>query len=767
LSSPRPFDPDNFRTFFPGNVIPVPFINPISVAYLNEFIPVPNSGEREFTRLLLTEFKTSQLAARVDTALGATDNISFSFISTTSRTIGDKSTFPVGSKTDVQGRYHNLVLTETHVFGPNRVNQVTAGATRFIDDQSNIAPGASGVSPADFGFTGVRPQNGMFLGVPSVNVNGFGLIVETGGGLRASRTGWQVKDDFSWSVADHGFRLGGEFRGFLQNTLRGSNNGSFSFRGTTGLGSSSNSLADFLMGLPFAYNQTTDNARYPRQRAYAAYGIDEWRPRPDLSFNIGLRYELVPPIKDKLDQVNAFRPGHRSTRFPNAPGGLLFAVDPDPVLGTVPRGLYLTDSNNIAPRLGAAYSPSPAGGLARTILGEGMTAIRAGFGVFYDNTSGIAFARVSSTQPYSISQTIQGIAIRSQGGNFANPFGRMPNPWPLDLSSRNFIGAPTLQVIDPFFRTPYAFHYNVTVQRELPGSIFLEASYLGSRGKKLARQQEINDALPREFANPVNVQGRRRDPMLGSVMQQESTGRARYDSLQVRISRRVTRGLLVDGSYVYGRSMDNASEPLAGLSTNQTRWGRSSYDRRQAFVASYAYEIPKAGVDGWAGSLLNGWQICGITEYRSGLPMDIAQAQDSSLTGRWLMGNPDVVAPVTRFDPRVLHQVLFQNTARTGNYFFDPSAFKQVTETGLQARTGTLGRNVFDGPGLQLWSASISKQVPLAADQKLVLRADVRNMFNHANFQMPNLLLDDPESFGKVTLAGPGRNVQLSLKYVF
>jgi hypothetical protein len=585
--------------------------------------------------------------------------------------------------------------------------------------------------------------------------------------LKASRTGWQVKDDFSWSVDGHALRLGGEYRGFLQNTLRGSNNGSFLFRGTASFGSSGNSLADFLMGLPFAYNQTTDNARYPRQRAYAAYGIDEWRPRQDLSFNIGLRYELVPPIKDKLDQVNAFRPGHRSRRFPHAPDGLLFAVDPDPVLGKVPRGLYPTDFNNIAPRLGAAYSPRAAGGLARTIFGEGVTAIRAGFGMFYDNTSGIALARVSSTQPYSISQTIQGVTIRSLGGSFANPFGRMPNPWPLDLNRRDFLGTPTLQVIDPMFRTPYAFHYNVTVQRELPGSIFLEASYLGSRGYKLARQQEINDATVNELATPVNIQQRRRNPLLGSVMQQESTGRARYDSLQVRLSRRVARGLLVDGSYVYGRSMDNASEPLVSLSTNQTRWGRSSYDRRQAFVTSYAYEIPKAGVNGWAGSLLNGWQICGITEYRSGLPMDIAQVQDSSLTGRWSRGNPDIVSPVTTYDPRSSHQILFQGAIRTGNYFFDPSAFKPVTNMGLSARPGTLGRNVLDGPGLQLWSASVSKQVPMTAEQKLVIRADIRNIFNHANFQMPNLLLDDPESFGKVTLAGPGRNVQLSLKYVF
>jgi hypothetical protein len=213
--------------------------------------------------------------------------------------------------------------------------------------------------------------------------------------------------------------------------------------------------------------------------------------------------------------------------------------------------------------------------------------------------------------------------------------------------------------------------------------------------------------------------------------------------------------------------MDNASEPLVGASTDQTRWGRSSYDRRQAFVGSYAYELPGVGVNGRAGSLLNGWHICGITEYRSGLPMDIAQIQDSSLTGRWQRGNPDLVAPVARYDPRQARRIVFQNVVSTGNYFFDPLAFKQVSQMGLSARPGNFGRNILDGPGLQLWSASISKQVPVTTEQKLVIRADVRNLFNHANFQMPNLLVDDFASFGKVSLAGPGRNVQLSLKYVF
>jgi hypothetical protein len=763
-SSPTPIDP-SFRRRFPDDVIPTDVINPIARQYLDRFIPLPNSGENDFTSLLLTTFKTDQVAARVDSTLGPKDSMSATFLLTALFVSSARSTLPLGSRNETQSRNQNLIVSETHVFAPQVINQLTAGVTFFTNDLANISPGATGVSPGDLGFTGIRPQNGRFLGVPSVFVAGTGLTVITGGDSKTSRVGWHVRDDLSWINRGHALKFGGESRGFLQSSVEGSNNGSFTFRGNFGI-SSTNPIADFMLGIPFSYTQTTGNTRYPRQRGFGVYALDEWRPRPNFALNLGLRYEVVPPVNDKMDQVNAFRPGHRSRRFPHAPIGLLFAVDPDPVLGRVPRGLYATDKNNLAPRLGLAYSPQPVESVLDWLAGNGKAVLRAGFGVFYDNTAGIALARVSSTQPYSISQTLPSAVIRENGGTFANPFGRAGTPWPLDLNRRDFHGIPNLQVIDPHFRTPYVFHYNVRIQRELAGSLYFEAAYVGSQSSKLARQREINEASLTPDATPTNVQLRRRNPLLASVMQQESSARARYDSLQVRVNRKVARGLLVDASYVYGRSLDNASEPLAGVSTDPTRWGRSSYDRKHSFVASYAYELPKLGA-GWAAAVLEGWQLYGITECRSGLPLDIAQGFDSSLTGRWPLGNPDLSKPVAKFDPRKPREVVFQGIARTGNYFFDPASFKTVNAAGLNARAGNLGRNVVDGPGLAVWSLSIAKRFPLAGSHKLALRADIRNLFNRANFQPPETLLDDATSFGKVSLAGPGRNVQLSLKYFF
>src|SRR6185369_3810584 len=171
--------------------------------------------------------------------------------------------------------------------------------------------------------------------------------------------------------------------------------------------------------------------------------------------------------------VSAFRPGEKSKQFPNAPAGLLFVGDHDPVLGTVPRGLYPTDKSNFAPRLGVAYSPRPQSKLLRALFGEDKTAFRAAAGMFYDQTLGFTLTQVSSTQPFAVTQRLD----LSQVHNLANPFGSLPNPWPLDLEKRAFIGRPQLQPIDPGFRTAFTYQYNLTIQRELPWALLLEAAY--------------------------------------------------------------------------------------------------------------------------------------------------------------------------------------------------------------------------------------------------------------------------------------------------
>ncbi|HEX5731664.1 MAG TPA: carboxypeptidase-like regulatory domain-containing protein [Blastocatellia bacterium] len=763
----RPSDPLTRRAF-PNNLIPADRIDPIARAYLEKYVPLPNNGDRGFSRLLLTEFQTDQIVTRIDSNVGRADSLSATFFSTLSTIDVEMPTLPVGSNSSTESSNQNLVLRETHVFSTRVINQITFALTRFVSDEQNFSPGATDIAPREFGFTGVHPQSDRFLGIPSINITGTDVRVMTGGGSNRSRIGWQIKDDLSQSYGNHALKFGAEIRKYSEHSVIGSDNGSFSFVGVNAPFGTANPIGDFLLGLPFTFTQSTDNQRNPRKHSYHLYAMSDWHALANLTINLGLRYELSPPIKDELDQVSAFRPGARSERFPNAPAGLLFVGDTDPVLGQLPRGLFATDKNNLAPRLGVAYSPEPERGLLRLFFGKGKTAIRAGGGLFYDHVFGPGFARVSSTQPFSISQTLNAQQIRSTGGTLANPFGLSPSPWPLDLSKRNFIGIPDLQPIEPHFRSPYTYQYNLTFQRELPGSVLFEAAYIGSNSFKLIRQVEINEATITAGSSLVNIQSRRKYPHLGSILQQESSGRARYDSLQLAVKRRLKSGLLIDGSYVYGKSLDDGSSPLSVLSTNPFRWARSSFNRTHNFAVSYSYDLPSLADGGMAGAVLNGWQASGITEFRSGLPIDIAQSQDSTLTGRSALGNPDIVKPFVRLDPRNPQTIVIGGSSQTGNYFFDPTSFKIVFgNVPSQIRAGTLGRNLFDGPGMSLTSLSIVKMIRLKESHQILLRSDIRNLFNQANFDMPSLLTNNPFTFGKVTRAAPGRNVQLSLKYLF
>src|SRR5262249_38375603 len=423
----------------------------ISRIYLDRFIPLPNAGDRTFRSLPLNSVRSDQMATHLDLLPGQADAISLAFLWISLTAQNGTPVLPAGSSVDRQATNHNLVFRETHTLSTRTVNQLTGALTRFVDRQTSLYPGASGTSPGQIGFTGINPQTGKFLQPPGIAILAGAEtdILNGPGDSEDAKTTWQLKDDLSHVRGRSALKSGGEIRGFLENISMANDDGSFQF-GKASARSRRGAIADFLIGYPSVYTQSSGSIRYPRQRAYAFYAMEDWRIKPNLTINIGLRYELAPPAKDKLDQVIAFRPGRQSSRFPAAPQGLLFAGDPDPVLGTVSRGLYSTDRTNFAPRAGIAYSPGSSSGWRRFLFGEGKTALRAGWGVFYDQTPGLASTRFSAAEPFSVSQRLPLFQIASAGGTLANPFGSLPNPWPLDLGKPAFFSdAPSLQVIDP------------------------------------------------------------------------------------------------------------------------------------------------------------------------------------------------------------------------------------------------------------------------------------------------------------------------------
>jgi hypothetical protein len=771
----RPRDPRTGQPF-PGGLIPADRISPIAKTYLDRWIPAPNSGERFYRALIPSSDSGRQYTAKLDHKLSERDSIGGTYFFTIfEQDSGSTTNVPVPSKQNSNSENHNFTLRETHTFSPRTINQFNGTLTRYVNSLVFKTPGADGIAPSELGFTGVRPQTGIVLGPPTIVISGTGVQFSTGGGSASYRTAWQIRDDFSHTRGKHALKFGFETRGFIFNKYLPNNNGSFGFSTANSFGTG-NAIADFLLGLPNSFSQSTGNIMYPRQKAYYFYGMDDWRVAPGLTINIGLRYELVPPLVDQRDQLSAYRPGVRSQRLPQAPLGVLFVGDPDPILGKVPRGAYPADANNFAPRFGLAWTPSVKGGWLRTLLGEGRTSIRAGWGVFFDQTYGFGFTQYSFTQPFSVSQSLAASQIYGAGGTFANPYGTLPNLWPLDLTERTFTGTPNQQPMDPTFRTAYTYQYNLTIQRQFGLGLLAEVAYVGSNSFKLNREQELNYALLGPGATTGNIQSRRINPALAQVYSQESTGRAYYNSLQTRLSRRL-RQFSFDASYVLSRSIDNGSNPqnsqLAG--TNPLRWARSSNDRSHNFVFSGTYETAIGGA-GFRRRVMGGWGVGSSVQLRSGLPMDINQTGDTTLQARFIggQGNPDVVGPYRKFDPRQYQSFVIAGVARPGNYFFDPTAFAPVvlpTDASiayLSARPGNLGRNVFNGPGQNLVNMSVWKRTQVRERHELEIRADINSLFNHANFSFPGRTAGSA-TFGTISSfqTGSGRNVQLSARYTF
>jgi hypothetical protein len=769
----KPIDPETGLPF-PGGKIPANRIDPIARLYLDRFVPMSNLSSNTVEGTYKSGMNYNQATARVDHKLTESDSVSATYFYNAGSSRYSTYELPEGIRT-ISRKDQNFVLNHAHIFSATATNQLTATLNRSIQFDRVEQPGFTGIHPREFGFTGVRPQTDRFLALPHVSIyarrpdfNDINVDIgySDSGTKEGYKTTLSLRDDFTRVRGSHSFGFGGGARSFLFNNYIPNNNGAFGFddnnQETTG-----NGMADFLLGLPSSYYQTTGSIQHQRQWSYFAYAMDDWKARGSLTINLGLRYEFAPPVTDKQNQVVVFRPGEKSRRFPNAPVGALFAGDTDPVLGTVPRGGYPTDYNNLAPRIGIAFSPSSKSGWLRRVFGDGKTVIRAGFGMFYAATYGQHFTEFAQLEPFTSGVAFYSFALPPYRitGNFANPFGSSPNPFPIALEDRRTFFYNQIHTFDPSFRTAYTYHYNLTIQREMPGQIQLEIAYVGNNSFHTDRERELNATYDRQERTNLL-----RYPQFYHILSQESSGRARYDSFQLRLSRKFRGGLMFDGFYVYSKALDNSSGPLSSQDfrgryyfshdkpnvTDPFDQGRSAFDRRHNLVISYVYDLPFRKESGLLSLLAGGWRLGGATQIRSGLPLDIYGDYDAYFQDR-----PDLVGSYRRFDPKEVRTLNVNGKEVTGNFFFDPTAFRQTT-----TRDGNLGRNVFDGPGFNFTSISISKRTPLFKTHEAEIRADIFNLFNQVNFGSPDEDITS-STFGQVRSAASARWIQLSLRYRF
>jgi hypothetical protein len=628
----------------------------------------------------------------------------------------------------VPRRGQNFMIAETHVFSPRLVNEARFAFSRV--SAAVIQEGAGTSINERVGLPELS-QNPRDFGLSFITISGFSpLGHEFNNPQQSSTNMFQVLDGASYVRGSHLLKFGFEFRAVQQNAFRDvQSRGFLTFSSQVPI--TGNALADLLLGLPAVTGGARlDNAQHLRTESYGFYVNDSFRIRPNLTISTGLRYEYNSPPVDVFDRANLYDPATGSLT-PVGTNGF-------------PRSGYDSDKNNWAPRIGLAW----------TLGSKGDTVLRAGYGVYYDQSSLAPSEGLYFNAPFfdfNLFFSIPGLPL-----TLNDPF---PSNFPVPLPKSAFAFQRDL-------RTPYLQHWNVSFQHALGESRVIEIAYVGSKGTKLITARDINQARPSP-ASP-NL---RPNPQFDDITFEESSANSNYNSLQVRFQQRLDFGLSVLSSYTWSKSIDNASSffssagdpnfPQDSFNTRGER-GRSNFDVRHRLTLSYGYDLPfgkgrtfLAG-DGFFPTILTGWQTFGIVTLQTGRPFTVALLSDidNSNTGRSTLGfgandRPNVVGNAELSDP-------------TPNRWFNTSAFAFPAFGSF----GDAGRNILDGPGFANFNASLMKTTKLVEGLDLQFRAEAFNVFNRPNFNLPDNFLGSP-TFGRILSAGSPRHIQFGLKLLF
>ncbi|MGH9751822.1 MAG: carboxypeptidase regulatory-like domain-containing protein [Blastocatellia bacterium] len=754
-------------------------------------VPRANSGTNTLLSTENNRLDRNQYIGRVDHSFSSNNRLSVLFF-TEKQDFTDPfafggSTIPgFGTKGDL--RFTNVVIGHTSVLSSNLVNEARVSFHRR--GTFSVIP-VNNTPPSNFGINGINPDDSAAPGPPSVQIAGrtqFGNTIQGPQG-RFDNT-LQYSDNLSHRLGSkHFLKYGADVRTYAQNQVFDFiNNGVYVFQGGVsgafGLpaipGITSAAVTDFANGVATVYAQNSDGRKGYRTRSFNFYGQDDFKIKPSFTMNLGLRYELNTNLYDIRDEVAGFRPGQQSTVFPTAPVGLIFPEDTG-----ISRSTYPNDYNNFAPRVGFAWD----------VLGNGKLSMRGGSGMYYDIVISETTLQFLTSAPYAIQPNIIFTTINNPfSGSLVNP---RPQPFPHTPAKAgdpfNFAGvAPVaLTVNDANFRTPYAYQYNMQVQYEFLRGYTLEVGYVGTSGVKLLTRRQVNPALVTPTATTQNTSARRvfnqNNPqnaafggsVFGGITNQETSANSNYSSLQITVSKRFSQGFQFQGAYTYGHCIDNASGLRSNVRFNDTGADRGNCesDVRQRYVVSYIWELPFGkGLKGVAGKLLSGWQVAGVTQFQTGLPFNITEPEDRSLSGAG-GDRPDFVGGVVQFfDPRNVDASLgglnrYFNGTGGGTATAATNPFFRRVGSGLTAvagagRFGTLGRNVFFGPGINNWDFSLLKRTKVTETQEIEVRGEFFNLANHAQFNNPNASVGSP-NFGAITATRDPRIIQLALKYKF
>jgi hypothetical protein len=740
-TAPDPSNPVQVtRTAFPNNVIPANRIDPVAANTLQALFPLPNLPGVS-NNLLAAPLRTensNQYTIRVDHHFTNSHTIFGRYTKFTNEKILNSFSALPNSFDFVNNPAANFTFGYTAVISTKAVNEFRAGWSAW-EQVLEPTTGRLGSKTDYHSLLGLAtPPNSVpaiTLGMPDVNIAGFGYTGgQTGAPNNRNDDNYQLVDNFSLKVGSHQFSFGGALKYWRENHA-GINlfaRGEYAFCACyTSLPSSAGSgdaLADFLLGFPSTTLAGEGFASNPYSRNFGGgYVQDNWNISPRLTLNLGLRYEYFGPWVETNGALTYFSFATQQ-----------FVSQSAIAAEGLGKSGYTVSKDTFAPRLGLAWRP----------FGGNKTVVRSGFGMYH----------LPHTMLYELLglNTKAGSGYYAWSGNPNVPNLTLQNAFPTGLGS---LGLPNGSAVQPHWKTPYNMQWSLFIQRELMSNLSLEVGYVGNRGVNLEQAPDVNAPEPGPGGTPVTPY-----PGVGSLNESLAKGDSWYDALQVNLERKWQSGFSFKVSYAFSKGLSDVNlgafafqggigsdGPPLDFAFNK---GRSEFDARHRVVLSYIYELPfgrgkrfLAGGSGLTDAILGGWQLNGITIFQTGTPSDTSLAIDNVAFGQ--TNRPDLIA-----NPN--------NGPKTAQEWFNTAAFAEPAA----GRFGDAPWNAVEDPGIANFDFSVFKNFHLGEKNQLQFRAEFFNLFNTPQFDPPNTVFGTP-SFGTITSAGDGREVQFALKYNF
>ena len=719
------------------------------IKQLLTLIPLPNVGANGFAGSATAPVNIDQWTLDITHTLGVNDRLhGYYAIQRDQRgepTLQGNSVPGFGDTR--QSRRQIFTLNETHTFGSSVVNEARFGFNRI---HIAFTPNAQ-LNPLDFGI-----KNGVTeaIGLPQMAITGTGLNFGGPAGFPQGRsdTTYVVSDTLSYLRGNHSFRLGGEWRRFYNNNST-KDTGNFAFA----------NMAAFLAGTANTFAVTLgDVSSAIAQGALGIFVQDNYKVRPNLTFELGFRYDWLMSPTERFDKFVDYVPETNSLVQVNN--------------GIAP--VYHTNARNFQPRLGFAWDP----------FKDGKTSIRGAYAILADQPITNLVTGNAANPPFATTVALPANTT-TQLFNATDPGHAVPGSTISPSSS------------DPEFDNAYIQSWNLNVQREVRQGLAVTVGYFGSKGTHLRLSRNLNQTFLNAALNPV-----RRFPALSpgspigpgvpllNITFREGTGNSNYNALWVTANKRMGKGLQFNASYTFSKSIDYNSQSSQGVTVQDSYnlrgdRGLSDFDVRHRFVISGLYELPFRG-----NQLKEGWQLSFIEQSQTGNPVTllagnagaigaIPAANANSLTGLATL-RPDVAGPVTILrapSPTGIGVQWFPNLVcdpRPGGSC--PSGATVVLPVQfINGKTvyhfGSMGRNVVIGPGFHNTDLSLIKRTKITERQMIEFRWEVFDVFNHANFGQPGRTAQvGSTAFGVITNtrfptgdSGSSRQMQFALKYRF